>query len=68
MISVNDKLKNIDQRMDSLYLKVGLRDLYALISADILTGSSKKILNCAKYLEDTADDFDTTEANIAGLF
>lgn len=61
---VNAKLSRIDSRMDSLYSKVGLRDLLKLLQADIMTGPSRSIKNCSKYLMDTADDFDTTERRV----
>lgn len=66
--SVNKRLRNLDNRMDSLYLKVGLRDLFNLIQADLMTGSSWRISNCAKYLDETANDFDSTERNVVGQF
>lgn len=66
--AANKRLASLDKRMDSLYLKVGLRDLFNLLQADLLTGSSRRLSNCAKYLDETANDFDTTERNIAELF
>jgi hypothetical protein len=66
--SVNKRLRSLDNRMDSLYLKVGLRDLFNLIQADLMTGSSWRISNCAKYLDETANDFDSTERNVVGQF
>lgn len=66
--SANKRIASLDKRMDALYLKVGLRDLFNLLQADLLTGSSRRLSNCAKYLDETANDFDTTERNIAKLF
>lgn len=66
--SVNGRLVKLGGRMDDLYFKVGLRDLYNLIQADLLTGSSWRITNCAKYLDETANDFDGTERNVVGQF
>lgn len=66
--AVNKRLGRLDGKMDELYLKVGLRDLFNLIQADLLTGSSWRIANCVKYLEGTADDFDSTEYEVADLF
>ncbi len=65
---VNKRLSDLDSRLDTLYLKVGLRDLFNLIHADLLTGSSKRVSNCAKYLNDTADDFERVEREIVGQF
>lgn len=66
--SVNKRLVTLDKRMDDLYFKVGLRDLFNLIQADLLTGSNWRISNCAKYLDETANDFEGTERNVAGQF
>lgn len=68
LIAVNNRLVSVDRRMDELYLKVGLRDLFNLIQADLLTGSNWRVTNCAKYLDETANDFDAVERNVAGQF
>ncbi len=65
---VNKRLRTLDKRMDDLYLKVGLRDLFNLLQADLLTGSSCRISNCAKYLDETANDFEGTERNVISQF
>lgn len=65
---VNNRLVSLDRRMDELYLKVGLRDLFNLIQADLLTGSNWRVTNCAKYLDETANDFDAVERNVVGQF
>ena len=65
---VNKRLAILDGRMDDLYFKVGLRDLFNLIHADLWTGSNWRITNCAKYLDETASDFEGTERNVAGQF
>lgn len=66
--SVNDRLSKLDSRLDSLYFKVGILDLFRLIHADFKVGYNSNIANCAKYLEETANDFDSTERNVASLF
>ena len=66
--SVNKRLVTLDKRMDDLYFKVGLRDLFNLIQADLLTGSNWRITNCTKYLNETANDFEGTERNVVGQF
>ncbi len=65
---VNQRISSLDRRMDSLYLKVGLRDLWNLLRADLMTGYSERIANCSKYLDETADDLDTVERNITTKF
>ena len=65
---VNNRLKSLDKRMNSLYTKVDLLDVLTFLKADLMTGYSKKISNCAKYLDETANDFDKTERNVVGEF
>ncbi len=62
--SVNRRINNIDHRLDSLYNKVALEDIWKLLKADLFTTESKKIKKCVSYLEDTAEIFDTAERNI----
>lgn len=66
--AVNRRLAALDRRMDSLYWEVGLRDLYSLLRADILTGSNRHITGCEKYLTQTAEDFERLERDISNLF
>lgn len=66
--AVNRRLATLDRRMDSLYWEVGLRDLYSLLRADVLTGSSRCITRCEKYLTQTAEDFERLERDVANLF
>ena len=68
LLAVNKRLNALDGRMDDLYYKVGLRDLFNLIQADFLTDYSLRISCCATYLEETAKDFDSTERNVADQF
>ena len=65
---VNGRIVTLDKELDSLYWKVGLRDLWNLIRADLMTGSNKRILNCAKYLNETAIDFESTERKVVDQF
>jgi len=59
--TVNNRIARLDQRLDALYKSAGLLDLWKLMSADILTGYSWRLLRCASYLNKTADDFCSTE-------
>ncbi len=68
LAKINQRISTLDRRMDSLYLKVGLRDLWNLLRADLMTGYSGRIANCTKYLYETADDLDTVERNITTKF
>lgn len=66
--AANNRLVALDKRLDSLYVKVGLMDLFRLIKADIMTGRSGKLSNCRRYLEETANDIDRVEREISNLF
>ena len=58
---VHNRIKKVDQRLDSLYWKVGFLDLWNLLQADLLTGYSWRLNRCASYLNDTARDFENVE-------
>ena len=62
--SVNRRITNLDGRMDSLYWRVGLLDLWNLMQADILTGYSWRLSRCVSYLNDTASDFEGAESTL----
>lgn len=63
---INRRLRRLDQRIDDLYGKVGLLDLWDLMQADLLTGYSWRISRCISYLRDTASDFEATERQVTG--
>ena len=62
--SVNKRIASLDYRLDALYGKVGLLDLWNLIQADLLTSYSVRLTGCSGYLKDTADIFESTENKI----
>lgn len=62
---VNTRISKLDSRLDSLYWSVGLRDLWNLMQADLLTGYSWRLLRCSGFLNDTASDFEKAEESIA---
>lgn len=62
--AVNKRIVKIDQRMDSLYWKVGLLDIWKLLQADVFTGYSWRLSRVASYLNETASDFDEVEKDI----
>lgn len=65
--NVNRRIVSLDGRMDRLYKKIGLRDLYSLLNllaADLGTGYSYKLSLCENYLNNTADDFDSVEKEL----
>ncbi len=58
---VNSRITKVDRRLDSLYWKVGLFDLWNLMQADLLTGYSVRVLACATALDNTASDYEKNE-------
>ncbi len=61
---VNRRISYIDSRLNTLYGRVGLRDLWTLLQADFLTGFSWKLLRCSEYLDITANEFDRIESRL----
>ncbi len=64
---VNKRVRVLDKRIDSLYGKVGLLDLMRLMKADTLIGNNRKLERCAKYLCDTAADFENVEKILTNM-
>lgn len=62
--SINNRISNIDRRLDSLYTKIDLLDLWDLLQADLVTGECWKINRVVSYLMDTAHDFEAAERKI----
>ncbi|MBR3995886.1 MAG: hypothetical protein IKI97_11490 [Clostridia bacterium] len=56
--TVNSGIKDIDKRMDSLYLKVGFNGLLDLLQADIMTVYGVRLSVCGKYLIETSEEFE----------
>lgn len=65
--AVNRRISNLDYRLDSLYWKVGLLDLWNLMQADLLTSYSWRLDRCASYLNETANDFDSVESELISV-
>ena len=61
---VNGRIAKLDGRLDSLYWRVGLLDLWKLMQADLMTGYSWRLLRAASYLSDTASDLDAIETEL----
>ena len=62
---VNQRIAKLDRRLDGLYTKVGLFDLWDLLQADALTGYSWRLNRCINYLNDTAYEFEAVERSIS---
>lgn len=65
LYKVNQRITKLDKRMDALYTKVGLFDLWNLLQADLLTGYSWRLNRCINYLNDTAYEFEEAERSIS---
>lgn len=61
---VNKRISTLDGRLDSLYWRVGLLDIWKLMQADLLTGYSWRLNRCASYLDNTASDFNSVEFDL----
>lgn len=62
--TVNRRITQLDNRMCTLYGKVGLQGLFDLMQAKVLTCYSWRILRCQGYLYQTASDFERVERNL----
>lgn len=65
---VNARIVRLDIRLDRLYRKVGLKDLFALVQADAMTRYDWRLKRCVNYLYDTAYDFERADNSIASQF
>lgn len=62
--TVNSRVTKLDGRLDSLYSRVGLFDLWNLMKADLLVGYSWRLNRCTDYLSDVVTYFDKAERDI----
>lgn len=63
--ALNRKMSSIDKRLDDLYFKINLTELHNLIKADLFTGKSRALVKAITYLDETANDFEILELEIA---
>jgi len=70
--NVDDRIVNVDARLKSLYWRIvdiedlmgSAQSLLKLIRADILTSYSPRLRQCANYLNEAAQGFETAERNV----
>ena len=62
--NVNNRLRQLDSDMNSLYWQVGLFDLWDIIVANALISESPTLRNISDYLDDAAERFEAAD-NIA---
>ena len=68
--SVNSRIDNLDKSMDALYLKIGLLDLWnilTLLQADIMTKYSTRLQKCSTYLLTAKDNYSKLEIELIEL-
>lgn len=66
LTALNRRIMNLDRRLDSLYTRVDLVDLFSLVKADALTGYSGRLSRCSNYLSSAALDFERAESALLG--
>lgn len=64
LAQVNRRLLMLDIKLDSLYTKAGLADIFDLLQADLMTSYSWRLDKCINYLNDTAYEFEQAERSI----
>ena len=62
--TVNRRLNSLDGRIDRLYYRCGLLELFKLMSADAGISYSNRLKKCADYLRNTQKDLENTETRI----
>lgn len=62
--AVSTRVSNVDSRLNSLYWRVGLLDLWKLRQTNILNPYRWWLNRCAAYLTETADSFNNAETDI----
>lgn len=67
IVSVNDRILRLNRRLDALYKKIGLLDLWDLIQADVLTSYSCRLLFCQSYLQQSALEFEKVERELGAM-
>lgn len=59
--AVKRRVDDLDRRINSLYNKVGLLDLWTLLTAGSLTSNNKKLQKCINYLTETSKSYESLE-------
>lgn len=61
---VRSRVTRLDERLDSLYWRAGLLDLWNLMQANMLIKNNSKLNSCISYLNETATDFESAESEV----
>lgn len=70
--SLSARSKSLDSKMNSLYWNLGISwdsisNLGKLLKAEVILDFATRLDKCAKYLEDTVDDFNKVEENLLNI-
>lgn len=68
LMAVNKRITALENRIQSLYMKAGWKDLNKLIKSDCISSYEWHITNCSRYLSETANDFDGVERVVSSLY
>lgn len=66
--NASKRLRKLNTRLEELYKKVGLKDLDKLLRDKAMIDECGSLSNCAKYLDETASDFNKTERTVSEMF
>lgn len=58
---VNQRLRQLDSDMNSLYWQVGLLDLWDILMANLITGGSPALRQVSAYLRDAAEELERAD-------
>ncbi len=65
---INQRLANLDKRINYLYYTIGLIDILNILNADLNISYNNTLKRCSNYLYETASDFERTEKNVENVF
>jgi hypothetical protein len=64
---INNKLRELDREMDTLYFQVGIIDLFTILTANYLTGGSASLTAAARWMGNTATALEQVENKATSL-
>lgn len=64
--NVNNRLRNLDRELCSLYWQVGFLDLWDIMMANLITGGSPTLMQVKSYLNNAAERFEKAENKARG--
>jgi len=64
--NVNNRLRNLDRELRSLYWQVGFLDLWDIMMANLITSGSPTLMQIKSYLNNAAERFEKAENKARG--